>query len=76
MFANIGDLTSNLISSEKNLPLCTLMLRWYLSPTPNFFSGWLWPYCEKKYEFQLKQGTLITYFVSSFIIRGYLRLNF
>ena len=25
---------------------------------------------------QLKQGTLITYFVSSFIIRGYLRLNF
>ena len=23
-----------------------LMLRWYLSPTPNFFSDWLWPYCE------------------------------
>ena len=21
------------------------MLRWYLSPTPNFFSDWLWPYC-------------------------------
>ena len=33
-------------------------------------------YIQKKYEYQLKQGTLITYFVSSFIIRGYLRLNF
>ena len=22
------------------------MLRWYLSPTPNFFSDWLWPYCD------------------------------
>jgi len=22
-----------------------LMLRWYLSPTPNFFSDLLWPYC-------------------------------
>ena len=32
-------------------------------------------YIQKKYEYQLKQGTLITYFVSSFIIRGYLRLN-
>ena len=21
------------------------MLRWYLSPIPNFFSDWLWPYC-------------------------------
>ena len=21
------------------------MLRSYLSPTPNFYSGWLWPYC-------------------------------
>ena len=22
------------------------MLRRYLSPTPNFFSDWLWPYCD------------------------------
>ena len=22
------------------------MLRWYLSPSPNFFSDWLWPYCD------------------------------
>jgi hypothetical protein len=21
------------------------MLRWYLSPSPHFFSDWLWPYC-------------------------------
>ena len=21
------------------------MLKWYLSPSPNFFSDWLWPYC-------------------------------
>ena len=25
------------------------MLRWYLSPTPNFFSDWLWPYCAYIY---------------------------
>ena len=24
------------------------MLRCYLSPTPNFFSDWLWPYCVWK----------------------------
>ena len=23
------------------------MLRWYLSPSPNFFSDWLWPYCDR-----------------------------
>ena len=22
-------------------------VRWYLSPSPNFFSDWLWPYCER-----------------------------
>ena len=23
-------------------------MRWYLSPSPNFFSDWLWPYCDVK----------------------------
>ena len=29
MFANIGDLTGNLIFSEKNLPLCTYFILWH-----------------------------------------------
>ena len=29
------------------LQVCTLMLRSYLSPTPNFYSDWLWPYCVR-----------------------------
>ena len=28
------------------LGLCTLMLRWYLSRSPHFYSDWLWPYCD------------------------------
>ena len=37
-----------LIDADSGPPryVCTLMLCWYLSPTPNFFSNWLWPYCE------------------------------
>ena len=26
--------------------LCTLMLRWYLSQSPHFFTDRLWPYCD------------------------------
>ena len=32
--------------------VCTLMLRWYLSPSPTFFSDWLWPYCGQQTRFQ------------------------
>ena len=26
-------------------PIRYVLLRWYLSPSPYFFSDWLWPYC-------------------------------
>ena len=32
------------------------MLRWYLSPSPNFFSDWLWPYCVTWYIFVCSQS--------------------
>ena len=26
------------------------MLRWYLSPSPNFYSDWVWPYCVEAFN--------------------------
>ena len=41
------------------------MLRWYLSPSPNFFSDWLWPYCDLIHIFSMFQGSVASLVSSS-----------
>ena len=53
------------------------MLRWYLSPSPNFFSDWLWPYCETLYsqkdQFEHKLSPILLFDLSC---QNSMRLHF
>jgi hypothetical protein len=43
------------------------MPRWYFSTTPNFFSDWLWPYCD----LNLFQNILVALLNADFLARTF-----